>query len=322
MRLPRSLMLAAKRESPNLLLLLPELRELSSARSELRWITDHVHEKAADAVGRGVRGVPLQYLLGNQPFGESLDILCRPGVLIPRWETEEWGMALSQAIKRHHPFFVKPSVSGSNSVSDSNSSVADDVIKVLDLCTGTGCLALLLAQQLQPPAKHSVQITGVDISPTAVALAKRNRLRNFGQIDHNVSVTFLQDDVFTFHTPDEYFDLVIANPPYISEEHYNSSYHVLQSVRRHEPKLALVGGVEFYDRIIAIANAAHAKAVACEIADEDQLREIQSTCFSDTSDVWNTGAMRDSAGVIRTFLAWRNDCNKDWGWMSQLLDIS
>ena len=91
-RLPPSLLVRARNISPLLPLLLRECRTLQSARNELRWIKEAVEEDVAGdglkrirdmCVARG-RGVPLQYLLGNQPFGE-LDVLCRKGVLIPRY---------------------------------------------------------------------------------------------------------------------------------------------------------------------------------------------------------------------------------------------
>jgi hypothetical protein len=97
-RLPPSLIKRAWCVSPLLPLLLRTCRTLESARHELRWLREHVLERAH---GNGQlarleryalltlcqqrsRGVPLQYLLGSQPFGE-LDIICRPGVLIPRF---------------------------------------------------------------------------------------------------------------------------------------------------------------------------------------------------------------------------------------------
>jgi hypothetical protein len=96
-RLPHSLLLRARNISPLLPLLLHTCRTLSSARDELRWLREHAlaiagarrnHPREVGALllqlcRQRSRGVPLQYLLGSQPFGE-LDILCRPGVLIPR----------------------------------------------------------------------------------------------------------------------------------------------------------------------------------------------------------------------------------------------
>lgn len=92
-RLAPSLFWRARREiSPMATLLLPACRDLQSAANELRWIREHVRDTSSPIPGglrlwwlcekRG-KGVPLQYVLGTQPFGD-LEIQCRPGVLIPR----------------------------------------------------------------------------------------------------------------------------------------------------------------------------------------------------------------------------------------------
>lgn len=102
-RLPTALIRRAKLIHPYLHLLLRPCRDLPSARNELRWLKEYVQELEEKAT-RGRRkpptllklckeralGRPLQYILGNQPFGE-LDILCRKGVLIPRYV---WGNAI------------------------------------------------------------------------------------------------------------------------------------------------------------------------------------------------------------------------------------
>jgi methylase of polypeptide subunit release factors len=92
-RLPPSLFWQAKREiSPLAAQLLPACRDLQSAANELRWIREHVRNTKSpippglrvwNLVEERGKGIPLQYVLGSQPFGD-LDIKCRPGVLIPR----------------------------------------------------------------------------------------------------------------------------------------------------------------------------------------------------------------------------------------------
>ena len=86
-RLPNSLIREAYKQNPLLVPILKSCRDLESARNELRWLTEHVgsaksSELAQLARQRG-RGVPLQYILGSEWFGD-LEIKCRPGVLIPR----------------------------------------------------------------------------------------------------------------------------------------------------------------------------------------------------------------------------------------------
>jgi methylase of polypeptide subunit release factors len=96
-RIPRSLLRKASAVDPLLPLLLGPCRDLSTAKNELRWLREHVQRsaKTRGAKEEGVllkklvqdraSGKPLQYILGTEYFGE-LEIACRPGVLIPRWE--------------------------------------------------------------------------------------------------------------------------------------------------------------------------------------------------------------------------------------------
>ncbi|KAK9478238.1 S-adenosyl-L-methionine-dependent methyltransferase [Lipomyces japonicus] len=313
MRIRPSLKAKAFKESPLLAILLPATRTIPHARQELRWIREEVDNNFVDQAAtsnkktlrfqnrqidllrrcmlRGRKGWPLQYVLGNQPFGDSLNILCKPGVLIPRWETEEWGVKLASIVKANHEFFSDKKYS----------------FRVLDLCTGTGCLGLLLAEQLE-----NTQVVGMDDSPVAVSLARKNETENRLILDtRNSSFTVSKQDIFAPFNFDGLFDLVVANPPYISIQNYNDGLITSPSVRKFEPRHALVGGLEYYVRIFEIADQVNANAVVCELADKLQLDEIQSVL---QNGKWNTKEMLDSAGNIRTIIAWRDQ----WAWMKNL----
>ena len=152
---------------------------------------------------RVAEGEPLQYVTGYQPFC-GLRIGVEPGVLIPRPETEEWVEVLVREDRGYH--------------------------HILDLCTGSGCIALAL-QQAFPEA----QVEGWDISFEALAIARRNA-EALG-----LDVTFRQVDVFFVEERGErreenLWDLITANPPYVLESERDSmADHVLS----HEPSLAL-----------------------------------------------------------------------------------
>lgn len=158
---------------------------------------------------------PLQYILGSVPFA-GLTILVEPPILIPRPETEEivlW--TLSQ---------LEP--------------VRNEPLRILDLCTGTGCIALALAHAL-PQAT----VVGVDIDPQAVALAEKNKKHSALS-----NVTFYQSDLFSALKGMQ-FDLIISNPPYITHEEYAT---LEPDVKQWESINALVahsGGLDFYQRI-------------------------------------------------------------------------
>ncbi|KAK9245164.1 S-adenosyl-L-methionine-dependent methyltransferase [Lipomyces tetrasporus] len=341
MRLPPARVVRAWRESPNLAQLLPEVRSIANAHSELRWISEYVREKLTDRAAKGMKvsdndvqmminrlcylrgqkGFPLQYLLGSQPFGDSLDIQCRRGVLIPRWETEEWGIKVAQGIRRSHPFFTEVQRDSDYTQVSVDNAISEHEIQtfgVLDLCTGTGCLALLFAEQLRPPKAKFVYVEGVDKSPTAIELARLNRGNNARAFEgYGTAVVFTTADILSFDITTDQFDIIIANPPYISEERYHSSQHITRSVRNFEPRLALLGGPEFYRRIFQLAREGEVPAVVCEIADEEQLREIVEECVDDE---WVAGGIRDSAGVARAIIAWRKESSA-WSWMKQLIDV-
>ncbi len=187
--------------------------------------------------------------VGTQPFG-VLNLLVRAPVLIPRPETEHWTMRLAQFIR---PTPTKP-------------------VNLLDLCTGSGCIPLLLCR-LWPPG--SVRATGVDISKDAIQLSYDNaRVSEVHVPSDNLPSppteppipaqnTFLpllaniRDPAFARHpglvSP---FDVITSNPPYISREEYDN---LPTSVRDFEDARALLGdpdpgheqgcGLTFYHEI-------------------------------------------------------------------------
>ena len=148
-RLSAKVIREARRISPFLPRLLPANRTIEQASLELKWIKEELpKEDWNDAVNQRYQLVPLQYILGSQPFG-GLNIKCKQGVLIPRWETEEWCNKLVDTIKQIH---MKQLV-------------------VLDACTGTGCIPLLIGHKLSNIAS---KIYGFDVSGKAFDLANEN----------------------------------------------------------------------------------------------------------------------------------------------------
>ncbi|PHH91824.1 hypothetical protein CDD83_10173 [Cordyceps sp. RAO-2017] len=285
-RLPPWLFRQAKQQSPNLAALVPACRSLESARNELRWIQEHVR-KTVQARRRQTlaklcrdrgRGVPLQYILGSQPFGH-LDIRCRPGVLIPRPETEAYTCHLVDLVQRGRLSVPKHG----------------RALRMVDLCTGTGCIPLLLFSLLQQcfPALH---VLGVDIAPEAVKLARENidrniRLGHIGRPAPEQDLRILKGDIFD----DEDLralarspcDILVSNPPYIAETVWNYGRGQLgYSVRKYEPQLALVPGGHlpipegweredvFYSRLLSIAALLRPTVLLMELGDEAQARRI------------------------------------------------
>ncbi|CAI7597885.1 unnamed protein product [Penicillium crustosum] len=314
-RIPFSVIRKAQRENYLLPVLLKECRTIDSARNELRWLRERAVRDSQSLPGKGwrgrlrsmcqmrSRGYPLQYILGDQPFGD-LEILCRRGVLIPRPETESYTY---QAAK-----LVRQMALGRNEKPKSPNQPRP--LRVIDLCTGTGCIPLLLHALLAP--HFQLEIMGVDISPTALVLAQKNLEHNLqlGQLastadtdihfyradvlgdgsDNSVpsieSILQIQPpnfgglDISSPHQKSE-CDLLISNPPYISQIEFRNGT-TARSVRRFEPKLALVPphsgpGMEdcmpediFYLRILTLAFKLKAKLTVLECGDSHQANRV------------------------------------------------
>ena len=158
--------------------------------------------------------MPLAYIVGDAEF-YGLTFVVNEDVLIPRPETEE---VVSEALK-----YI-------NSTS-----------KVLDIGTGSGVIAVTVAK------KKACNVTAVDISESALEIAKQNAKNN------NVEVEFIKSDLFEA-IGGRKFDVIISNPPYISEKEYQS---LMPEVKDYEPRLALVAeenGLKIYKQIIKDAS--------------------------------------------------------------------
>lgn len=253
--------------------LLHATKSLEQARNELRWIQSELPSvQWRNAIIRRGQLEPLQYILGSQPFG-PLDIKCRKNVLIPRWETEEWAMKVAE--KAH-----------------------GKKLNVLDVCTGSGCVALLLKHQM------GGQVAAVDLSDDAITLAKNNRegLKLDVEI-HKGDV--LKDNFYSTHF-DKPFDLVVSNPPYIPKEDYEapaSANGTERSVKLYEPRMALVGHLEFYKALIEnVVKPLQCNAFVFELGYEDQADYTKLLLQSG----WKTATWKDSAGNLRCIYGWRS----------------
>ncbi len=152
---------------------------------------------------------PVQYITGKSYF-RHLTLSVTSDVLIPRRETELVAEKAIELIARH-------------GLSD-----------VLDMCTGSGCIAISVATETQ------ASVEACDISEKALKLARQNA------IAHGAAIRFFTSDMFV--DVNRTYDLIVSNPPYVSEEEYET---LTEDVRRYEPQLALVAddGLTFYRRI-------------------------------------------------------------------------
>ena len=167
-----------------------------------------------EAITRRRSRVPLQHITGCQAF-MGLEFQVNGHVLVPRQDTE----ILVEEVMRE----------------------LQDGMRVLDLCTGSGCILISLLH-------YSNGCTGVgtDISGEALAVARRNGAALLGA---EKEYAFLESDLFD--RVEGRYDVIVSNPPYIRREEIDT---LLPEVRDHEPRMALDGGVDgldFYRRIVA-----------------------------------------------------------------------
>jgi release factor glutamine methyltransferase len=181
---------------------------------------EEAREEFRVLVRRRIEGCPVAYLVGRKEFF-TLEFEVNSSVLIPRPESE---FVVMECLRLAKPM-ARP--------------------RAVDLGTGSGNIAVAVAQQ-----HADAQVTGVDTSPDALAVARRNAARH-GVADR---IRFLKGDLFEPIPAGERFDFVLSNPPYIAHEDIN---RLPVGVRDYEPHLALDGGPGGYvvfDRLVADAR--------------------------------------------------------------------
>lgn len=183
-------------------------------------VSDYLKGKTDEIISRLLRYEPIQYVLGEAYFfGMHLEV--NPSVLIPRPETEQ----LVDIIIKENP---------------------GEDLRVLDVGTGSGAIAIALARNL-PFSK----VTAIDISEGALDTARRNAARL------KTRINLIHADIFTFQPLAGSFDIIVSNPPYIAEEEKKG---MEQNVLLYEPHTALfvpdATPLIFYSRIAETGKTA------------------------------------------------------------------
>jgi release factor glutamine methyltransferase len=172
-----------------------------------------------------IRGVPAQYITGHQEFW-GMDLVVTPAVLIPRPETEH---LIETALELRSSDLL---LGGSAAH-----------LRIADVGTGSGCIALALAKEFP-----GAEIHATDVSPAALEIARANAARL--QLERRIQ--FHRADLLASLTPP--FDLIVSNPPYVSEAEEDQ---VQLEVRRFEPRSAVFAGPEGTEVIARLISAAH-----------------------------------------------------------------
>ncbi len=169
---------------------------------------------------------PLQYILGEAHFYGSI-FKVNSEVLIPRPETEELVAWMLEDIKASQSLRNK-----------------EDKLRILDLGTGSGCIAISLAKELS-----NASIYALDISETALAIAKENAISN------EVEIQFLKEDILSLDALHTCFDIIVSNPPYVRELEKDE---IKNNVKAYEPGVALFvpnkTPLLFYEKIVLFAK--------------------------------------------------------------------
>ena len=184
-------------------------------------IQEEAKAKFRDLVRRRAEGCPVAYLVASKEF-YSLPFFVNQDVLIPRPDTECLVDAALRIAKK------------------------ENWKTILDLGTGSGCIAIALAKSLP-----QVKIVAVDISPKALAVASKNAIAN--KVADRIS--FVEGDLFTPLEKGLAFDAIVSNPPYIPDSDIKD---LDKDVKDYEPRLALSGGGDgfsVFDRILVGAGS-------------------------------------------------------------------
>lgn len=190
-----------------------------------RDLSDSETARYQEALDQRSQGIPSQYITGHQEFW-GLDLLVTPAVLIPRPETEHAVETTLGLVRKAG--MTKP--------------------RIIDVGTGSGCIALALAHELSEAEIHAV-----DISPEALEIARANAAR----LQISDRICFTESDLLSAYVskPEILFDFVVSNPPYVGECEADK---VQREVKKFEPHVAVFGGYEGTDIIQRLVPQAHA----------------------------------------------------------------
>lgn len=184
---------------------------IANDQKEITKVEETIYREKIEQL---LKGEPIEYIIHNKEF-MKLNFFVNQDVLIPRQDTE---ILVEEVIGIAKKINAK---------------------EVLDLCTGSGAIAVSIAKYLA-----QIEILAVDISKEALNIAKKNAISN--NVDKQI--TFIKSDIFN-NLQDKKFDIIVSNPPYIKSNVIDT---LSEEVRR-EPKIALDGGkdgLEFYNKII------------------------------------------------------------------------
>jgi len=240
-------------------------------------VGDEVRGRMRELVKRRAAAEPVAYLVGYREFF-SLRFEVGPGVFIPRPETETLVIECLTILK--------------SLAADETSSRP---MRLLDLCTGSGCIAISIAVNAT-----DASVVAVEKSPQALAFARRNAQR------HNVAarVAIFEGDLVEPLDAKQRFDIIVSNPPYVTTQEVT---RLQPDVRNFEPHTALDGGPAGFDIVDRIASAASKRLhpsgwLLLEISPE---QAESARAILENAGLTNAAIVKDVAGAARVVKAQR-----------------
>lgn len=214
--------------------------------TDLEYIKKYYKGNIKEAKELLNKGIPVQYIVGNVNF-YGYEFIINENVLIPRFETEELVNRTINYIKKHI-----------------------ETPKIVDLGTGSGCIAITLSKEL------NTNVDAVDISEGALEVSKENNKRNTSKVN------FYKGNML--NPLEKKYNVIISNPPYISRNE-----EIDDIVKNNEPELALYAdndGLYYYEEILKNANnyLEEKNIIAFEIGYKQgkKIKEIAKKYFPDS----------------------------------------
>jgi release factor glutamine methyltransferase len=251
-----------------------------------RALTEDEVARYEAALTERARGVPAQYITGHQEFW-GMDLIVTPAVLIPRPETEH----VIESVLEIQTSDVGPQTSAKSSIAGPKP--AGRGLRVLDVGTGSGCIALALAKELT-----QAEIYATDISPAALEVARANTARH--QLESRIH--FREADLLAISEPafeNNSFDVIVSNPPYVGESEKDT---VQLEVRKFEPRIAVFAGhtgTEIIARLIPQARTILKPGSWLVMEISGTIAEEVKRLLRDWNDVQITADLQSIPRVIR-----------------------
>ncbi|MEN8185622.1 MAG: peptide chain release factor N(5)-glutamine methyltransferase [Bacteroidota bacterium] len=218
------------------------LKRIDIALDPDKEISKKIEEIYISAIAKLKKEIPIQYIIGETEF-YGLKFMVDENVLIPRPETEEMVEWIITEVRRKKKEERDISRKSKVESPDSKLKTQNSKLKILDIGTGSGCIAISLARNIP-----NAEVNAIDISKKALNIAKDNAKLN------QVNINYIEKDILK--TPDLYtkFDIIVSNPPYVRKF---EKKQMQGNVLKHEPHLALFveddDPLHFYNKIADLA---------------------------------------------------------------------